>query len=245
MMDGHSLPSGLASTSYQQSRQRLETYFDQTARKAWEDLTSDAPVSGIRATVRAGRDAMRALLLNSLPDNMHGLRLLDAGCGTGALAIAAAQRGAEVVAIDVSQGLINVARERAPAGLRIDWRVGDMRHRELGRFDHIIAMDSLIHYELADILSVLHAWSDRASEVAFTFAPATPLLRAMHLAGKAFPRSDRSPAIKPIAEHKLARAIATSLPGWSIDFTQRISSGFYKSQAMVISREHHRGISER
>ena len=60
----------LASTSYQESRTRLETYFDQTARKAWEDLTSDVPVSGIRATVRAGRDEMRALLLSSLPADM-------------------------------------------------------------------------------------------------------------------------------------------------------------------------------
>jgi magnesium-protoporphyrin O-methyltransferase len=103
------METSLSSTSYQESRARLETYFDKTARKAWEDLTSDVPVSGIRATVRAGRDQMRALLLSTLPADMRGLRLLDAGCGTGALAIAAAERGAEVVAIDVSQGLIAVA----------------------------------------------------------------------------------------------------------------------------------------
>ena len=48
------METSLASTSYQQSRTRLETYFDKTARKAWEDLTSDVPVSGIRATVRKG-----------------------------------------------------------------------------------------------------------------------------------------------------------------------------------------------
>ncbi|NJS13849.1 MAG: magnesium protoporphyrin IX methyltransferase, partial [Sphingopyxis sp.] len=82
------MDQSLASTRYQQSRTRLETYFDKTARKAWEDLTSDVPVSGIRATVRAGRDAMRDLLLGTLPSDMRGMRLLDAGCGTGALAIA-------------------------------------------------------------------------------------------------------------------------------------------------------------
>ncbi|MGH8335508.1 MAG: methyltransferase domain-containing protein, partial [Gammaproteobacteria bacterium] len=109
------LETSLASTSYQQSRTRLETYFDKTARKAWEDLTSDGPVSGIRATVRKGRDEMRNLLLSTLPSDMHGMRLLDAGCGTGALAITAAQRGADVVAIDVSHGLIDVAQKRAPS----------------------------------------------------------------------------------------------------------------------------------
>jgi magnesium-protoporphyrin O-methyltransferase len=230
------METSLASTRYQQSRTALETYFDKTARKAWEDLTSDVPVSGIRATVRAGRDAMRDLLLSTLPTDMQGMRLLDAGCGTGALAITAAERGAEVVAIDVSQGLIDVAKQRAPAHLAIDWRVGDMRSNSLGSFDHAVAMDSLIHYAEDDIVGVLKAWSQRTRHIVFTFAPGTPLLRAMHLAGKAFPRSDRSPAILPVSEARLSRAIAAALPEWQIDFTRRISSGFYKSQAMGISR---------
>ncbi len=230
------MESSLASTSYQQSRSRLETYFDKTARKAWEDLTSDVPVSGIRATVRAGRDAMRELLLSTLPSDMRGQRLLDAGCGTGALAIAAAQRGAQVVAIDVAHGLIDIARKRAPGGLAIDWRVGDMRCYSLGTFDHVIAMDSLIHYDEADIIGVLKAWSQRTGHIAFTFAPGTALLRTMHLVGKAFPRGDRSPAIKPVSEARLSHDIARALPEWRIDFSQRISSGFYKSQAMGISR---------
>ena len=230
------MDAGLASTRYQQSRTALETYFDKTARKAWEDLTSDVPVSGIRATVRAGRDAMRELLLATLPDDMRGQRLLDAGCGTGALAIAAAQRGADVVAIDVAQGLVDVAERRAPPGLAIDWRAGDMRSHCLGQFDHVVAMDSLIHYAEGDIIGVLKAWAQRTRHIVFTFAPGTPLLRTMHLVGKAFPRGDRSPAILPVAEARLAALIAAELPEWRIDFTRRVSSGFYKSQAMGISR---------
>ncbi len=49
--------------SYTQRRGEIETYFDRTAAVTWSRLTSDAPVSGIRATVRAGRDRMRATLL--------------------------------------------------------------------------------------------------------------------------------------------------------------------------------------
>ena len=96
-------------------RASCKTYFDRTAVDAWARLTSDAPVSGIRATVRAGRDRMRATLLSWLPDDLTGRRLLDAGCGTGALAVAAAERGAEVAAIDLSPTLVGLARERAPA----------------------------------------------------------------------------------------------------------------------------------
>ena len=99
----------MQTTSYLARRGQLETYFDRTAAQAWARLTSDAPVSGIRATVRAGRDRMRATLLGWLPADLHGRRILDAGCGTGALAVEAARRGAEVVAIDLSATLVKLA----------------------------------------------------------------------------------------------------------------------------------------
>ena len=100
----------MPSLSDQERRGELRTYFDRTAVEAWSRLTSDAPVSRIRATVRAGRDQMRRTLLDWLPADLKGRRLLDAGCGTGALAVEAARRGADVVAIDVAPTLIELAR---------------------------------------------------------------------------------------------------------------------------------------
>ena len=70
--------------TYLERRGQLEDYFDRTAVDAWKRLTSDAPVGRIRATVRAGRDQMRATLLGYLPPDLTGRRILDAGCGTGA-----------------------------------------------------------------------------------------------------------------------------------------------------------------
>ena len=148
----------MAAPTYLQRRGQLETYFDRTAVDAWSRLTSDAPVGRIRATVRAGRDRMRATLLAWLPADLTGKRLLDAGCGTGALAVEAARRGAHVVAIDLSPTLVGLARERLPRDLgagRIDFRVGDMLDPALGEFDHVVAMDSLIHYRPADALPVI------------------------------------------------------------------------------------------
>ena len=77
----------MPSASYQARRDEIENYFDQTASAAWAALTSDAPVSRIRRTVRRGRDAMRATLLSWLPDDLRGCTLLDAGCGTAHLNI--------------------------------------------------------------------------------------------------------------------------------------------------------------
>lgn len=223
-------------STYDVYRGRLETYFDRTARQNWVDLTSDAKVSGIRATVRAGRDRMRAMLLDWLPDDLAGMRILDAGCGTGSLAVAAAQLGAHVTAIDISGGLVEVARERAPQGLDIDWRVGDMLDPALGEFDHVVAMDSLIHYQTGDIVDVLASLAQRAPNIAFTFAPRTPLLAAMHATGKLFPKSDRAPAIVPVAEARLTRLLAQRLPGHGIAASERIVSGFYTSHAMMVSQ---------
>jgi magnesium-protoporphyrin O-methyltransferase len=229
------MATAFPSTAYDDRRARLETYFDRTASKAWERLTSDAPVSGIRATVRAGRDRMRGTLLSWLPADMTGLRLLDAGCGTGALAVEAARRGAEVVAIDVAGSLLRVARDRSPSTLNIDWRTGDMLNPALGRFDHVVAMDSLIHYRASDIVDVVRALAGRTTgSVLFTFAPSTRPLVVMHAVGKLFPRADRAPAIEPVRERLLRTLLAAAVPDARIGRCARVSSGFYTSQAVEV-----------
>lgn len=232
----------MPTASYAARRGQLETYFDRTAVEAWKRLTSDAPVSGIRATVRAGRDTMRATLLSWLPGDLTGHRILDAGCGTGALAVAAAQRGAHVTAIDLSQNLVDLARERIGGDVgagRIDFRVGDMFDPALGRFDHVVGMDSLIHYKAADVVRVLSGLAARTDHsMLFTFAPSSAFLQAFLAVGRLVPRGDRSPAIVPVAERTLRRLIAAepAMAGWSSARTQRVARGFYTSQALEVLR---------
>lgn len=232
----------MSQATYIERRAQVETYFDRTASEAWARLTSDAPVSGIRATVRAGRERMRATILSWLPEDLRGTRLLDAGCGTGALAVEAARRGAWVTAVDLSPTLIDLARERTPRDLgegRIDFIDGDMLARSLGRFDHVVAMDSLIHYAADDAVRALARVAERTTgSIVFTFAPRTPALAAMHAVGKLFPRGDRAPGIVPVAEAGLRRLIADDalLSPWRVGRTQRIASGFYTSQALELVR---------
>ena len=227
-------------TAYTEQREKLATYFDSTAKQAWIDLTSDTKVSGIRATVRAGRDDMRATLMSWLPSDLRRTRVLDAGCGTGALAVATACRGADVTAVDVAEGLVEVARKRAQGFVghgKVRWRAGDMLDPAYGEFAHTVAMDSLIHYSPEDLVSSLTKLAQRtAQSILFTFAPHTRLLGAMHTVGKAFPKGDRSPAIVPVPETEL-RARLSTLDGWSIGRSERISSGFYTSQAMELVRQ--------
>ncbi len=228
--------------SYTTRRGELETYFDRTAVDAWARLTTDAPVSRIRATVRAGRDEMRAQLLSRLPADLTGRRVLDAGCGTGAFSVEAARRGANVTAIDLSAKLVALAAERLPRDLgrgAISFAVGDMLDTGLGHFDHVVAMDSLIYHPTSDVVRCLKTLSERtAHSIIFTFAPRTAMIAAMYGIGKLFPRADRSPAIVPLAEADLRSRITAehAMANWRIADTKRISRGFYISQAMELSR---------
>ena len=214
---------------YSATLSRVEHYFDRSATKVWERLTSDAPVSRIRQTVREGRDRMRALMLSRLPADLHGARVLDAGCGAGQMTAELAARGADVVAVDISPALVDIARTRLPAdhAHRVTFASGDMTG-DHGRFDHVLAMDSLIYYDTRDICAALHRLGDRTNgSVVFTVAPRTAFLMAFWTMGKLFPRTDRSPTMVPHAFKTLRHAATGHLT--KID---RVTRGFYISECL-------------
>lgn len=221
--------------SYDSTLLRVETYFDRTATRTWERLTSDAPVSRIRETVRKGRDEMRALMLDRLPADLRGARVLDAGCGTGQMTQALAARGADVLAADVSPALIDIARRRLSGGSaqRVTFHAGDMLDARLGRFDFVLAMDSLLYYEGADVARALTGLGARTrARVVFTVAPRTLLLMLMWRAGKLFPRADRSPTMVPHTPAGLATALRDMQATGRLSVLPRVTSGFYISQAL-------------
>ena len=224
--------------SYDRTLASVETYFDKTATRTWERLTSDAPVSRIRETVRRGRDAMRAQMLARLPGDLRGARVLDAGCGAGQMTAELAARGADVVAVDISPSLVEIARQRLPGHLadRVAFRAGDMLCDGLGRFDHVMAMDSLIYYRREDLARALDVLGRRtAGRVVFTVAPRTPLLMAMWRAGQLFPRADRSPTMVPHAPESLQKALRQGGTAARLTPLERITSGFYISQALELT----------
>ena len=217
---------------YDQTLSRVETYFDKTASKTWEQLTSDAPVSKIRQTVRAGRDRMRHKLLNRLPQKLAGARILDAGCGTGQLTAELVKRGASVVATDISQSLVQIAKNRIDECYhqKINFHVGDLCSEDLGKFDYIVAMDSLIYYSLNDLTRILTELKQRTDrEIIFTVAPRTKLLQVMWYVGKLAPKGDKSPVMVPQSLTKISKSLAGIA---DINDLGRISSGFYISQGV-------------
>ncbi len=57
-------------------------------------------------------------------------RILDAGCGTGRVAIELAARGFDVVGVDLDPAMLDAARQKAPG---LDWVLGDLAELRLKR----------------------------------------------------------------------------------------------------------------
>jgi ubiquinone/menaquinone biosynthesis C-methylase UbiE len=107
------------------------------AQKRWEQVQNtrgedyDAPY-----TARAARG-----------ENVHGEAdfvealqphtVLDAGCGTGRVAIELARRGRDVVGVDINAGMLNRARQKAP---RLSWHLADLATIRLPRRFDVVLM---------------------------------------------------------------------------------------------------------
>lgn len=87
------------------------------------ESTPDRYDRGIRILSRGAIDDVYRRLAELVAS--PGTRVLDVGCGTGNVAIACAERGAEVVGIDIDTGMLSVARAKTSANAsgkcRITW----------------------------------------------------------------------------------------------------------------------------
>jgi demethylmenaquinone methyltransferase/2-methoxy-6-polyprenyl-1,4-benzoquinol methylase len=72
-----------------------------------------------------GQDRRWKRRLIDLGEPLRGRRVLDLACGTGDLALAAASHGADVTGLDLTPGMIALARRKAPAA-GVHFLVGDM-----------------------------------------------------------------------------------------------------------------------
>ena len=75
-----------------------------------------------------------------------GAQILDAGCGTGTLALLLESAGYRVTGVDFSPGMIEGARAKDRAS-RVAWHVGDITALDLGaRFDAIVTVADVLNH---------------------------------------------------------------------------------------------------
>jgi ubiquinone/menaquinone biosynthesis C-methylase UbiE len=135
--------------------------------------------------------------LAELAGACRGMRLLDVATGTGAVAGAAVRRGASVVGVDRSPGMLAVARELSP---ELDVRVAEASALpfERGTFDAVTCGLSVSHF--ADRDQALY-------EVLRVLRPGGRLVASTWGEGSSFPTG----AVGELFDHYRARAPSEAL----------------------------------
>jgi ubiquinone/menaquinone biosynthesis C-methylase UbiE len=107
------------------------------------DAVAGAYADGLRDEL-AGKPLDRALLAALLEQTPAGAPVGDLGCGPGHVTGWLATQGAMAVGIDLSPGMIEIARREQP---RAEFRVGDLLSLPAtdGEFGTLIAFYSIIH----------------------------------------------------------------------------------------------------
>lgn len=91
--------------------------------------------------------------------DVHGLDVLDCGCGHGMASVVLARRGAKVVSCDLSLGYLNEARQRAKANqVSIQWVKADGQRLPFadGSFDRIWGNAILHHLDMKQAAAEIH-----------------------------------------------------------------------------------------
>ena len=137
-----------------------------------------------------------------------GHRVLDVGCGTGNAAIAAARRGASVVAVDPSPRLLEVASQRArDAGLELTCKQAEAASLPApdAAFDIVLSVFAVIFAPDAEAAAreLMRVVRPVGRLVLTTWTPEGPLFEAGKLLWEAAPREPMQPTRKPPAWGRL------------------------------------------
>lgn len=146
--------------------------------------TTQDPFAQFKAAQREGWASFAPLELMTTPPAaklVHfagiksGERVLDIGCGTGVVAVTAAQRGAQVTGLDLTPALLERARYNATmAGLNVEFIEGDAEHLPfkdetfdvvLSQFGHMFAPQPAV--AVSEMLRVLK----KGGRIAFSTWP--------------------------------------------------------------------------
>ena len=144
-----------------------QSIFDKFSEKWWDN---DGPAKLLHSMNKTRMFFIQERLLNryyslkNLKTIFEKKKILDVGCGGGILSEALAKKGANVVAIDASKSLIDIAKERALSqNLKINYKVANIENFKTKnfKFDIIISLEVIEHVDnyklfLENIFSLLN-----------------------------------------------------------------------------------------
>ncbi|MBD2577764.1 magnesium protoporphyrin IX methyltransferase [Oscillatoria sp. FACHB-1406] len=218
----------------------VKDYFNATGFDRWRRIYGDGEVNKVQLDIRNGHQRTIDTVIGWLEadGNVSELSICDAGCGVGSLSIPLAEAGATVFGSDISEKMVEEARERAQQALKdpskLTLAVQDLESLS-GKYHTVICLDVLIHYPQEKAAEMIaHLASLAQSRIIISFAPKTLCLTILKKIGELFPGPSKTTRAY---QHREADIIALlEKEGFSIQRTSMTSTRFYFSRILEATR---------
>ncbi len=218
----------------------VREYFNATGFDRWRRIYGNDEVSKVQADIRKGHQQTVDTLLDWLnaDGNLSELSICDAGCGVGSLSVPLARSGAKVFGSDISDKMVEEARERASQMLEdtsnLELSVQDLEALS-GRYHTVVCLDVLIHYPTDQAAEMIaHLSSLAESRLILSFAPKTLALTLLKKIGEFFPGPSKTTRAYQHKEAEIVKMLEEN--GFSIDRQAMISTRFYFARLLEAVR---------
>ena len=219
----------------------VEEYFNNVGFERWNKIYSESDeVNKVQLDIRTGHAVTVDKVLGWVDEDgtaKAGETFCDAGCGVGSLAIPLAQRGATVIASDISEAMQTEAASRAAAAgvaERTTFSTSDLEALS-GKYDTVTCIDVMIHYppeKMAEMVKHLGSVADK--RLIISFAPDTWYYRGLKKFGELFPGPSKTTRAYLHPEENVVNALQAS--GFKLERTEMTGTNFYFSRLLEAVR---------
>lgn len=214
----------------------VREYFNATGFDRWRRIYGDGEVNKVQLDIRIGHQQTIDHVLRWLKadSNLSQITVCDAGCGVGSLSIPLAEAGAKVFSSDISEKMVEEAKERAASELGQNtnptFSVQDLESLT-GSYHTVICLDVLIHYpqdKAADMIAHLSSLAE--SRLILSFAPKTLAYSLLKKIGDFFPGPSKATRAYLHREADVVKILEAN--GWKIERNAMTKTRFYFSRLL-------------
>jgi magnesium-protoporphyrin O-methyltransferase len=219
----------------------VKEYFNATGFDRWRRIYGDGEVNKVQLDIRTGHQQTVDTVLSWLEadGNLSDLSICDAGCGVGSLSIPLAKAGAKVNASDISEKMVDEAKDRAKESLgstdNLTFTAQDLEGLS-GKYNTVICLDVLIHYPQDKAAQMIaHLASLAESRLILSFAPKTLCYSLLKKVGELFPGPSKTTRAYLHREADIIKILESN--GFSIQRSAMTSTRFYFSRLLEATRQ--------
>jgi len=227
-----SQPALFGEREQSETGRRVRKYFETSGFSRWSAIYGSGDIPPIWKVIRDGH----RIALDTVVEWVAGAKghtVLDAGCGTGNLSIALADRGFEVEAFDVSAPMVHFAKyinNGRTKGIAPRFLVGDIAalSGEPKRYDVVCCLDVLFHYPYEEVKEMLKRLSALAShKIVGSFALRSPMNDFWMSVGQRFHAKNRMTKLHLFSYDEIEQVLYRA--GFKMTQKKRVKFFFYDS----------------